>query len=309
MGRYISKKQNIQEANFKLEKRFINESSNWANMRLFNDSLGIDELGQGNHYKDRKRLRVDQIIKVIVPKSALGDFSLGEIQDPLISAIKENINSKLKRLEDQDKFPISETSRVAYKIFEPILYGMDKKNYPIKIYVPPTPEKLEKGVTEEGVGTYYYVIIGNNNLISLILSDKEDFEAEVKKHEERRGSETPIRILNVTNTFTFNLAELMGVKVEEPGIKFITPDDLEYQVRSDYRTKDGGKFFHKEYGKGVIQNTSNGRVGEPDQRGFLDWVDVKFPSLGNKTIRFKKVLSKRYFERQSQYGKDMFKNV
>jgi hypothetical protein len=45
MGRYISKKQNIQEANKKLENRILNENSGWANMRLFKDTEGLDELG------------------------------------------------------------------------------------------------------------------------------------------------------------------------------------------------------------------------------------------------------------------------
>lgn len=309
MGRFLSKKQSIQEANLKLEQRFINESSGWANMRLFKDSSGIDELGKTGHYKDRKKLRVDEIIRVVVPKSALGDFSFDDVQGPLISAIKEKINLKLEKLENLDRLPMSETYKVAYKIFEPVLYGMDKEKYPIKIYTPPTPEKAEKGITDENVGTYYYIIVESNDLVTLILSDKEDFETEVKNHEERKGSNKPIRVLNAPATVEFNLAEVMGIKIESPEKKLIDPNDLEYEVRGDYRTKDGGRFYHKKHGKGVIQNTSNGRVGEPDQRGILDWVDVKFPSLGGKIIRFKNVYAKRFFERQAQYGKDMYKNI
>lgn len=309
MGRYISKKQSIQEANLRLEKRFINESSDWANMRLFKDSSGIDELGITNHYSERKKLRVDDIIRVVVPKFALGDFSFDDVQGPLISAIKEKLNLKLEKLEKLDRLPMSETYKVAYKIFEPVLYGMDKEKYPIKIYTPVTPEKAEKGITDENVGTYYYIVVESNDLITLILSDTEDFEKAVKSHEERKGSDKPVRVLNAPATVEFNLAEIMGIKIESPEKKLIDPNDLEYEVRGDYRTKDGGRFYHKKYGKGVIQNTSNGRVGEPDQRGMLDWVDVKFPTQGGKIIRFKNVYAKRFFDRQAMYGKDMYKNI
>jgi hypothetical protein len=300
MGRYTSKKQSIQEANRKLEERFINESNGWANMKLFKNSSDLDELGKTDHYVVRKKLRVDEITKVIVPKSALGDFSLGDIQEPLISALKEKINGKLDKLENMEKLPLSETYKVAYKIFEPVLYGMDKEKHPIKIFTPPTPEKREKGITEENVGTYYYIVVESNDIITLILSDNPDFEKAVKEHEERKGSDKPIRILNAPATFEFNLGEIMGIKKEEPRSKFIDPTELDYEIRSDYRTKDGGRFYHKKYGKGIIQNTSNGRVGEPDTRGILDWVDVKFPSLNGKIIRFDKIYAKKFFELQTK---------
>lgn len=300
MGRFKSKKQSIEEANRKLEERFINESDGWANMRLFKDSPNLDELGRTDHYNKRKKLRVDEILRVVVPKSSLGDFTLQDIQERLISAIKEKINAKLEKIENMEKLPLSETYKVAYKIFEPILYGMDKEKHPIKLFTPPTPEKKEKGITEENVGTYYYIIVESNDIITLILSDKPDFEKEVREHEERKGSDKPIKILNAPAIFEFNLGEVMGIKIDGPKSKFIDPTELDYEVRGDYRTKDGGRFYHKKYGKGIIQNTSNGRVGEPDTRGILEWVDVKFPSLGNKIIRFNKVYAKKFFELQAK---------
>jgi hypothetical protein len=300
MGRYTSKKQSIQEANRKLEERFINESNGWANMKLFKNSSDLDELGKTDHYVARKKLRVDEITKVIVPKSALGNFELSAIQEPLISALKESLNARLARIEDMEKLPVSETHKVAYRIFEPILYGMDRKKHSIKIFTPPTPEKREKGITEENVGTYYYVVIESNDIITLILSDNPDFEKAVKDHEERKGSDKPVKIVNATYIFDFDIVTVMGGKREGPKEVFIDPEDLEYLVRGDYRTKDGGKFFHKKHGIGIIQNTSNGRVGEPDQRGIVDWVDVKFPSLNGKIIRFDKVYAKKFFVLQAK---------
>lgn len=49
MGRYISKKQNIQEANALLEKRLINENSGWAQMGTLSP---MDEQDQSKYSKE-----------------------------------------------------------------------------------------------------------------------------------------------------------------------------------------------------------------------------------------------------------------
>jgi hypothetical protein len=58
----------------------------------------LNELTFDQHYPDRKKIRVDNIRKVIVPKEALGNFTLSEIQEPLINAIKSKLSLKLSTL-------------------------------------------------------------------------------------------------------------------------------------------------------------------------------------------------------------------
>ena len=241
------------------------------------------------HYEDRIKDRVDNIKKVIVPKEALGNFTLSQIQEPLIKAIQKDlhiINDRMLRTPD---FAESENSFVAYKIFTPFIRA-NRINYPITIE------------TDAGTGTYYYIVINDNNLSTIIISDYENLRSKVEDHVKRvypndfkKG--TPIKVISsISEKVIFNLPELMGTvkKLEK-----VLEKDLPYSVRTDYRI--GANFEHKDYGTGKIIATSSGNKGTVDSRGMLAWIDVDFskPFLSGgklqKTRRFTNIYAKPYF--------------
>ena len=241
------------------------------------------------HYEDRIKDRVDNIKKVIVPKEALGDFTLSQIQEPLIKAIQKDlhiINDRMLRTPD---FAESENSFVAYKIFTPFIRA-NRIDYPITIE------------TDAGTGTYYYIVINDNNLSTIIISDYENLRSKVEDHVRRvypndfkKG--TPIKVISsLSEKVIFNLPELMGT-VKKP--EKVLEKDLPYIVRTDYRI--GANFEHNGYGTGKITATSSGNAGKADSRGMLAWIDVDFnkPYFSGgkfqKIRRITNVYAKPYF--------------
>ena len=219
----------------------------------------LKELNLSDHYKDRKKERVDGILDLYVSKEALGNFTLSQVKESLIKHIQEVINKKLSTLETQD-IPLSKNYRIGYKFFVPVIEANGKK-YPITL------------TTLEGTGTYYYVVIKDNTLVTLIISDAEDFEKEIKDHSKREYGDEPIKILNIPGiVYSIDLNKVMGV--EAPKKEKPSEETLDYTVRTDYRK--GADFEHKKYGKGKIINTSTGVGGKGDANGKLDWIDVDF---------------------------------
>jgi hypothetical protein len=237
------------------------------------------ELGLTDHYKDRKTDRITNIKKVVVPKEALGEFTLGQIQKPLIKAIQNITFTKLKALESQD-IPLSQGYNVAYKFLTPVLES-NNKQYPITI------------VSDAGVGKFYYVIIYQNSLITVILSSSDDLYKDATKHLERKSLDIPVEVLEPEGaTYPINLDELMGVKkAKEEKIK---EEDLSYKVRTDYRI--GANFEHKTYGTGKVVATSSGNRGTADSRGMLDWVEVDFgkPYVSKGELKKTRIINNIY---------------
>jgi hypothetical protein len=251
--------------------------------------LGFKDDKSKEHYFDRIEDRIDNINKVIVPKEALGDFTLSQVQEPLIKAIKKDLYIINDRMLTTPDFAESKNSFVAYKIFTPFIRA-NRIDYPITI------------VTDAGTGTYYYIVINDNNLSTIIVSDYENLRSKVEDHVKRvypndfkKG--TPIKIISSLNEkVIFNLPELMGT-VKKP--EKVLEKDLPYVVRTDYRI--GANFEHKDYGTGKIVATSSGNAGKADSRGMLAWVDVDFKkdyfSGGKvqKVRRINNVYAKPYF--------------
>jgi hypothetical protein len=256
------------------------------------------ELGLTDHYKDRKTDRITNIKKVVVPKEALGEFTLDQIQEPLIKAIQNIAFTKLKALESQD-VPLSQRYNVAYKFLIPVLES-NNKQYPITI------------VSDVGVGKFYYVIIYKDSLITLVLSSSDDLYKDSTKHLERKSIDVPVKVLEPEGaTYPINLDELMGVeKAKEEKIK---EEDLPYKVRTDYRI--GANFEHKTYGTGKIVATSSGNRGTADSRGMLDWVEVDFGKpyvSGGKVLKTRKIpniYSSIYFDKQLKDKEDVIMEI
>jgi len=249
----------------------------------------LKELSFGSHYTSRKENRVMGIKKVIVSKEALGDFTLNQIQEPLIKEIQNIVLTKLKGIEAQD-VPASKSSIIGYKFLIPVL-EVNGKKYPITI------------VSDKGTGTYYYVIIYQNFIRTIVLSTSEDFTQDVIKHSERKETDKniPIHIFEPEGAkYSINLNRLMGIKTET---KKVLEKDLPYKVRTDYRI--GANFEHNTYGTGKIVATSSGNTGKANQRGMLDWIEVNFGKphfSGGKLQNTRKitgVYAKPYFEYQN----------
>ena len=249
----------------------------------------LQELKFDSHYLDRKQDRVINIEKVIIPKEALGNYTLPQIQEPLITAVRNSLLTKLSTLEKGD-LPRSLGRIIGYKIFTPLVLANGKR-YPINI------------ITSQGSGTYYYLVIKDETIYTIIVSTEEDLYAKIKDHIKRKRPEdfkkdTPIELMSYKDGIElFDLAKLMGEERVAP--KKISKEDLPYTVRTDYRI--GANFDHKDYGTGKIVATSTGNAGKADQRGMLAWVDVDFGKLylsGGKLTKIRRinnVYAKSYF--------------
>jgi len=252
----------------------------------------LTELTLDQHYLDRKIDRVDNIRKVIVPNEALGNFTLSEIQEPLINAIKSKLSLKLTKLE-KDDLPRSIGRFIGYKIFAPFITANGKK-YPINI------------ITDKGSGTYYYLVIKDSVAYTIIISTEEDLYSKIKDHMDREHPDdvkkkTPVEIISYEGGVElFSLPQIMGTiqKSEK-----VLEKDLLYSVRTDYRI--GANFDHKTYGAGKIVATSTGNAGKADSRGMLAWVEVDFgkPYISGgklqKTRKITNVYAKPYFDQTS----------
>lgn len=243
----------------------------------------LKELGLSRHYEKRKIDRVDNITDIYIPKEALGDFKLSEVKESIIKNIQNEVYDRLKRLEPEN-IPSSMTFRIGYKILAPVIQTPNKI-YPITL------------ITSKGTGNYYYAIIKDNVLVTLIVSSNEDFEEDIKKHSERKQIDEPIKIIEPPGIiYSINLNQLMNKQEKEKTSQEVIP----YKIRTDYRV--GASFEHDKYGTGTIVSTSSGNRGIADQRGMLDWVDVDFkkPYLSGgklQTIRrIPSVYTKIYFD-------------
>ena len=251
----------------------------------------LQELELTTHYNDRKRDRVINIEKVIISKEALGEYTLPQIQEPLITAIKKSLLTKLTKLEKND-LPRSRGRIIGYKIFTPLVLSNGKR-YPVNI------------ITSAGSGTYYYLVIKDEIILTLIVSTEEDLYDKIVDHIKRKRPDdfrlnTPIELMSYENgTELFNLSDLMGE--EKVTVQKLSKEELPYEVKADYRVAPNSTFTHKDYGTGKIVATSSGNSGKGDSRGKLAWIDVDFGKpyfAGGKlqqTRRFNNIYTKSHF--------------
>jgi hypothetical protein len=185
----------------------------------------------------------------------------------VINSIQDELSKRISRLEKLEKFPISSSHNVGYKLMKPIL-SYNNKNLPLQLKVKYSNNDIEK----QGIGTSYVVIIWDNTLITLLLKDEDDnasIISSLETHQQRKDRISPSKILT-TSDYEFIISPKNDTKIE-----LINPKDLLYKLKTDYRK--GGDFEHSQYGKGAIINTSAGSGGKGDSKGKIDWVDVKYP--------------------------------
>jgi hypothetical protein len=257
----------------------------------------LKELTSTPHYQQRK-LERGNILDIILPKEAYGDYNIDEAKSKIIQSITSELNSRLQRLENAD-VDASKTHIIGYKILKPILVS-NNKDYSVNIKI-----QEEKG---ENTGTYYYGIINDGAFVTFILEkidNDADLENKMLRHLERENKNIrnkKTKILTYSNfDYKINLDELFGKKIEK---EIPTEDSVDYTVRTDYRK--GTEFNHKTYGKGVIITASTGNAGKGDANGRLDWVEVDFgkPYLKGgqlmKTRKISPIYTKVYFDTQKK---------
>ena len=273
----------------------------------------LKELFATDHYKERKVER-GNILDITLSKEAYGEYDINEAKSKIISNIKNELDSRLQRLENSD-IDASKSSIIGYKIIKPILVNKNNE-YPITItaeYIiynknTKKPELNNEGqpIKKKSIGTLYYGIINDNKFITLLIEDaKNDKDLELKmldhlKREQKNLIGKPIKILTHPNfEHEIDIDDLFGNK-EKVEKEIPTENTVDYVVRTDYRK--GADFVHKIYGKGTIVTTSTGAGGKGDTNGKLDWVDIDFGkpyvSKGQlQTIRrVSPVFTKVYFD-------------
>lgn len=237
----------------------------------------LNELILTNHYTRRKTDRVLGIKDIFFSPEALGTYSLNQVKEPIINKLKEDL-LKLSTEMEKGSMAISKTQFVGYKIAAPHIQNNNKR-YPINIIAEYYDEDKESTVTS--VGTYYYVIIKDEVLITLILSNSTDPEVEMLDHVKRKyplqfqNVNPSIAFFNTNDKYIIDLNDLMGVNRIQK--EKITKASLPYTVKTDYRVSTGTpNFTHRMYGAGKIVDTSSGKSGKADQQGKLEWIDVDF---------------------------------
>jgi hypothetical protein len=231
----------------------------------------LNELKLNNpHWEQRVNERGTILDIINFPKNSL--LSKQEV----INSIQDELSKRISKLEKLEKFPISLSHNIGYKLMKPIL-RYNNKNLPLQLKVKYSNNNVEK----QGIGTSYIVIIWDNTLITLLLKDEDDntsIISNLETHQQLKDRTSPSKILT-TSDYEFIISPKNDIK-----IKLINPNDLLYKLKTDYRK--GGDFEHSQYGKGVIINTSAGSGGKGDSKGYLDWVDVDFKKPYVKNGKF-----------------------
>ena len=251
---------------------------------------------QSQHYKERKAER-GIILGVKLPKEAYGEYGVEETNNKLVTILQAELDRRFTDIESRD-FLLSDKYNLGLGFFIPVLQNKDKR-YKIN---------METQAQARGKGYMYLAILANNTLVTTYVTDvtsAEEVEKLIQQHTERNNIETgrkPKAYFPQNATFIVDIDELYGKK-EKPAEYRVSQEDLDYKVRTDYRT--GAQFDHKTFGKGKIVDTSSGSKGIGDSRGIVAWVDVKFDKpymKGGKLEyirRFNNVFTTIYFKKSS----------
>jgi hypothetical protein len=246
--------------------------------------IGIDleELKAKPHWNERIGERGTILDIVNFPK----DYSLSKQE--VTKQIEDELIRRSTNLEKLKEVPLSLPYKVGYKLFKPLL-NYNGKNIPLNLKV----EYTVKGVKKIGIGNSFVAVISDDALITLLLLPRDDnptIELSMEKHEEReKGKPKPIKLISSSN-YEFIIAP----KSESSQLVKIT--DLPYKIKTSYRP--GTSFTHDKYGTGIITAAASAgtRSGEPDSRGMVDWIEVKYktPYVSGGQLRDTRRFEKLY---------------
>ena len=248
-----------------------------------------NEAALSTHYKERKAER-GVINSVTLPKEAYSTYNAQETNAKLLLVLQSELDKRFLEIE-KPEFNISKNYNLGYRFFMPVLVSGESK-YPIKMD------------TSKGTGHYYFAIVMDGTLVTVMLSSKtkEGVLDQIEEHVKRthpNNTKAPKVISTEDFIYEIDIDSLYGIEKEKSKEEKISEEDLDYVVRTDYRT--GAIFNHKKFGKGTIVATSSGVKGTGDIRGVVDWVDVKYdkPYVKSGKLetvrRFPKVYTSVYF--------------
>ena len=250
-----------------------------------------NEAALTTHYKERKAER-GIITSVTLPKEAYGTYNAQETNAKLIPILQSELDKRFTEIEKLE-FNISKNYNLGYRFFMPVIASGETK-YPVRMD------------TSKGNGHYYFAIIMDGAIVTVMLSSKTkdgllDQITEHVKREQPDNTKDP-KVMSTENfVYEIDIDLLYGMQKERPKEKKTSEEDLSYKVRADYRV--GAIFTDKEFGKGKIVATSSGVKGTGDSKGEVEWVDVDYkerPTLkGGKLIptykRFRNVKTSTYY--------------
>jgi hypothetical protein len=236
------------------------------------ESSTLSEVKIGPSYINRKQTFLDSL-QIDTPPATYEGYSWDEVEPRLLTAVKGRLADTLKILEANKK-PMSSPKNRIFVILQATAVR-EGKTYPISI-------AGDTGGPQE-VGQVVLAIANRGKLTSILLYSGPDLSetnliaaaANHVKAVDPSQSKDPFVVVPISNyNYRVEMNQLLAslnIGLKQGGV---VKQDLPYKLRTTYRA--GGDFYHKKYGKGTIVDTSRGARGEPDIKGKLDWVDVKF---------------------------------
>ena len=231
--------------------------------------IDLDELKLTKHYVDRKFERKNILDIPNLTQQMVGDRDVQETKETLITQIEGELLKRLGYLEHVKTIPASFKEVVVYKILKPILSSQGER-YDLLF----TTESTKNDIIKSHTNKYYYALIGDDSLITLMGGTGDDSDIEEKSIEHLKNTKKPIKPIRILTLADFEYVIPLDEPTQEKTL--IDPDTIPYKLKTSYRP--GTSFTHNEYGTGnVVAAASAGtRSGEPDSRGMVEWVEVDF---------------------------------
>ena len=263
------------------------------------------EVDLSAHFIERENVRAN-LIDIVLPRDAYGNVNFKEqdlIKDYIINNIKSSLKSKIKQFKPI-KFSNPSNVIVVYKALYPRLKLLNGQVIDIEILVPNLDPEASSNIIR---GNGFYFIVTNNIALSLILSPLFDNNNKIRDKVlfskfTKNNSNAVIKIIDAPlyqeiydmksihkNLNIFKDVSQFTTAISKPSSSKI-PSTLPYDVKSSYPV--GSMFRYKGKGEGEILRTSNGRQGEGDALGKLQWIEVDF-SKG--VSRIPNVLTTKHF--------------
>jgi len=228
-------------------------------------NIDLDELNLTKHYNDRKKERSVILDVPNLTQQMIGDNNIQTVKDQIISQTQNEISKRLTQLENIKSLPLSFREIIVYKIIKPVLSFQGKK-YDLLL----TTESEVNNVKKLYNDKYYYAIVEEDDIVTLMGGVGDDSEIEEKTLNHLKQKNKPIKPVKILTLSDYEYVIQLDTSVLQ-NITF-TPNELPYKVKTSYRP--GTKFTHNKFGTGTITAASS--YGNPDSGGMVDWIEVKY---------------------------------
>lgn len=235
-------------------------------------------IAKQEHWKQRVQERVFGIHDFDIPNDFWNkDDDKKLITEILLTSVKKILDNKISAFtsnysdDDPSKFYITTIGIVEFKrnnrIYNPVFKAKSQGNYGLK----------------DNEGNEWVALTTQDSLITLLLFNAKSsytsqlITATIRHKDHLTKKDFVVRKTSNAST-VIDVDKLIELKTRDnTPKKILTPKDLDYEVRGDYRkTSESGKslFKHKVFGNGeIIASTSGGM----QSRGKWDYIKVRFP--------------------------------